>query len=252
MGNYADVNFNTIYGNESVFGVLMFRGSIGVRFMRKHFFEISLWKTIVINVRYFGISSLLYPIMLVSKNVYLDELKGSVEYLGRKKLGAVMLGFRYAGNVDPKKNRMIWRNSGIVRFYGDCRIGAGCCLSNGGLMEFGDKFHCTGRSELLCVKHIKFGKNVLISWDTTLLDSDYHNVYNVEKKDIPINEDREIVIGNDCWISCKCFILKGVTVASNTIVAAGTKLVKNQITENNVILSDRNGIGIVIKTGVMH
>lgn len=219
--------------------------------MKKHLFEISIWKTIVMNVHYFGMASLFYPVILASKNVYLDELKGKVEYLGKRKIGAIMIGFRYAGNVDPKMDRMIWRNSGVVRFYGDCRIGAGCCLSNGGLIEFGDKFHCTGRSEILCVKHIKFGRDALISWDTTLLDSDYHNIYNLGVKDGGIiNEDREIIIGDSCWIACHCFILKGVCIANNTIIAAGTKLAKNEISEGNVILGDKNSVGVIIKRNI--
>ena len=46
-------------------------------------------------------------------------------------------------------------------------------------------------------------------------------------------KESEIIIGNDVWIGANCTILKGVKIGENSIIGAGSVVVKN--IEKNVL-----------------
>ena len=62
------------------------------------------------------------------------------------------------------------------------------------------------------------------------MDTDFHKIHN-ENGDI-INGDQEIIIGKHVWIGSRCTILKGATIADNSIVAAGTLVATKLLTPN--------------------
>ena len=50
-----------------------------------------------------------------------------------------------------------------------------------------------------------------------------------------INPDKAILVGDHVWIGCKCVLLKGAEVPSDTVVAAGTLLTSSFTGEHQVI-----------------
>lgn len=70
------------------------------------------------------------------------------------------------------------------------------------------------------------GKDVLISWDTLLMDTDFHYVSKVGEIDDTVNE-KEIIIGNHVWIGCRATVLKGAALSDNCVVAAGSVVTKS-------------------------
>lgn len=69
-----------------------------------------------------------------------------------------------------------------------------------------------------------FGEDVLISWQTLVMDTDGHYIasHGVEHKN-----HKPIYIGNHVWIGCRCIILKGASIADDSVVAAGTLITKS-------------------------
>ena len=64
------------------------------------------------------------------------------------------------------------------------------------------------------------------------MDTDFHHV--IKNSEI-VNHPAEINIGKLVWIGCRCTILKGSSIADNTIVAAGSLITKKFTRENVVI-----------------
>lgn len=206
----------------------------------KNVLNLSVMKTIRMNYKYFGIKYIFRPIILVSRNTKIYRLKGKV-ISNNKSFGAIRIGFGRIGIVDSRYRRAIWDNDGIVEFKGNAFLGVGTKITNTGSLVFGDKFTINANSDIVCKNSIFFGDDVLISWESLIMDSDYHCIYDVlDDEEKSINQDKPVCIGNHCWIGCRCVVLKGTVISDNCVVAAGSIVSKNY-KAGNVIISS-NGI----------
>lgn len=80
---------------------------------------------------------------------------------------------------------------------------------------------------------IVMGKNCLIASGVNILDSNGHQVYSLNRT---VNRDKpeKIVLGDNVWVGINAIILKGTTIGSNSIVAAGS-VVKGDFPDNTLI-----------------
>ena len=80
------------------------------------------------------------------------------------------------------------------------------------------------------------------------MDTDFHKIYDVEKYlgngNLEVGK-KEIIIGNNVWLGCRCLLLKGCTVPPGSIVAAGSKVTK-KFDQNNSLICDNK----IIKNNV--
>jgi acetyltransferase-like isoleucine patch superfamily enzyme len=78
-------------------------------------------------------------------------------------------------------------------------------------------------------KKIEIGNGTMIGPNVIIVDSDFHPPWPPEnRRDYPGNEyDKEIKIGENCWIGMNTIILKGVTIGENSIIGAGSVVVKD-------------------------
>lgn len=162
-------------------------------------------------------------------------MKGSVVISGPLRTGMVRIGTNEIGIYDRRYNRPVWENSGVVEFHGNALIkyGARIIVAEKGHLILGDRFRISSGSSIICYKLIDIGQNCRISWDSQVMDTDFHRVYNLHNEHI--NPDKKIRIGNDCWIGNHCFIQKG-THLGNMVVIASNSLVHSGKPDNNVIL----------------
>ena len=172
--------------------------------------------------------------MFVSKKVYRLSVRGKITINAPIKTGMIKIGYGNVGLFDKQKSRSIWEVVGDVIFNGTANLGHGSKISvaKTGVLEFGDHFSINAQSSIHCAKSIVFGKNCLLSWDVLVIDTDFHKIFNEDN--LIINNPKSIVIGNKVWINCRCLILKGITIANNTVIGAGT-IVSNDLNETNSI-----------------
>lgn len=113
----------------------------------------------------------------------------------------------------------------IVKGNFDVFYGGDIICFSGGTLQIGSGF-CNSNIILRCTKEIIIGEDVAISHNVTIMDSDAHEIVgNAHSKSQPIN------IGNHVWIGTGAKILKGVTVGSGSVIAAGAVVVQD-IPEN--------------------
>jgi acetyltransferase-like isoleucine patch superfamily enzyme len=105
-------------------------------------------------------------------------------------------------------NVILHRNTG---FYLD---------SSEAVIEIGDHTFINRRSEIMCKKHVKIGRHCAISWDVSIMDTDYHRIEGT-------TSTKPTVIEDHVWIGNKSIILKGVTIGKGAIVAAGSVVSKD-------------------------
>ena len=182
------------------------------------------FKSVRFNLTYFPLREAIKIPVLISNNIILMELKGEIHIEKPVHTGMIQLGYSYGGVglFDKKRSRGIWQVSGKVIFKGKARIGHGAKISVGenATLELGNNFALTAESSIVVKKRITFGNDCLISWDCLFMDSDFHKIYNKEGK--VINEPADIRIGNKVWFGCRNLILKGSTIADNSIIGANS------------------------------
>ncbi len=195
---------------------------------------------------------IIHPYIIVAKNVKILQAKGSVNISKNSPKGLVKIGFYVVGIADKKYERGIWQNSGEIIFHGKAYFGSGVRISNGGVLEFGEDVTITANSAIICHKRICIGNGCLISWDNLFMDTDFHTIYHAHSDDQTsnsiLNEARDIIIGDRCWLCCRCMILKGTRIASDTVVAAGSTLAGKTIDTNHVIIGNQ---GKIIKENIV-
>lgn len=179
--------------------------------------------------------------VFIFKHTKLSSMSGSIVLPVHCKTGMIKIGIHGVGIIDNTYERTIWQCKGKVIFKGTANIGSGTkfSINKGGSLTLGDKFCITGRSTIICSKNVTFGNECLLSWDILIMDTDFHNIYTIE--DLLMNSPKPILIGNHVWIGCRNTILKGVSIADNVIVAAGSLLTK-KVLDAKCIVGTQNTI----------
>lgn len=192
-------------------------------------------KTIIFNLKYFGLQGFRFPVICSYKVRFL-LLKGKVSINTKKKGAMIKLGFTAPNMYDNRKLSFVWVNDGHVIFNGDTGIRNGCSIRNYGELNFGENFHISSPSTIICYKAITFGNDVLIGWGCEFSDGDAHKIYQKDDKSmIRLNKDREIIIGNHVWFGANVKVYKG-TVLGNNIIVAGSSVLTGSIEGNEQII----------------
>ena len=147
------------------------------------------------------------------------------------------IGFGGVGIYDKKYSRTILTLKGTVVLNGKVNLGHGSVLSvqKGAVVTFGNNFCNTAEGKIVCKKSITFGDNVLTSWETLIMDTDWHSVMNIKTGEVFPQTD-EIVIGNNVWVCTKSVILKGSKIPDGCVVGANT-LCSKKFSERNAVIA---------------
>ena len=143
-------------------------------------------------------------------------------------------------------------SGGGVFINGLFSIGRGCriCIGHNGIIEFGDNFRCTGDTSIFCYKKVSFGDDCLLSWDVSIMDTDFHVIRNNQQG--RINYDSEIKVGNRVWIGCRTTILKGVSIPSGSVIAAGSIISSSKaMTKDNAVYGGTGKDLVLLKDDIL-
>jgi len=125
-------------------------------------------------------------------------------------------------------------------------VGAHCTLDGvhfalgaEGRLTIGDYCYFTN-AVLLCEMEVRIGNYVVIGWNATIADTDFHPIEPAERiadaiacsplgkgRARPTVERRPVVIEDDVWIGPNATILKGVRVGASAFVEAGALVTRD-------------------------
>ena len=108
-----------------------------------------------------------------------------------------------------------------------------------GRIEIGNESVLVG-PVFMCAEQIRIGQRVVISYNVTIADSDFHprdpelriadavaNAPNGDKSKRPAVETRPVEIGDDVWIGIGAIVLKGVTIGAGARIGAGAVVTRD-------------------------
>lgn len=115
---------------------------------------------------------------------------------------------------DIRKNAEVKiKNSFDIFYNGDI------CVFENAKLEI-DSGYMNAGSQIRCQKHIKIGKNVAISRNVMIWDTDAHKIVYEDGRESTVKQ--EVIIGDNVWIGNGSIILKGVRIGDNVVVGAGS------------------------------
>jgi acetyltransferase-like isoleucine patch superfamily enzyme len=96
----------------------------------------------------------------------------------------------------------------------------------GAVISIGNNCSLNG-TNIHCNEKVVIGNNCLLGPGTIICDNNSHRVSKdfIERKKRA--ESKPIVLKDNVWIGMNCIIMKGVTIGENSIVAAGSLVVKD-------------------------
>jgi acetyltransferase-like isoleucine patch superfamily enzyme len=102
-----------------------------------------------------------------------------------------------------------------------------------GLLEVGDESILVG-AVFMCAESIRIGRRVIISYNATLADSDFHprdpelrkqdaiaNAPQGDRRQRPVLVARPVVVEDEAWIGIGAIVLKGVRIGQGARIGAG-------------------------------
>ena len=96
--------------------------------------------------------------------------------------------------------------------------------ANVGRLEIGDYGLICPGVRISASDEIIIGEGVMIANGVYITDSDWHDIYDRTQRSKAITP---IHIGDNVWLGDRCSILKGVSIGSNSIVAASAVVTKD-------------------------
>jgi len=143
-------------------------------------------------------------------------------------------------------------------------IGAHCTmdgvhfdLGHGGRMRIGDYCYFTN-AVLLCELEIVIGNYVLIGWNTTITDTDFHPIAPAERiadaiacsplgkgHARPSVARKPVVIEGDVWIGPNVAIMKGVRIGAGAVIEPGSVVTRDVPARARVLGNPAQVIGQV-------
>jgi acetyltransferase-like isoleucine patch superfamily enzyme len=161
-------------------------------------------------------------------------------------------------NVRIGPNTLITDELAFKRFHSTQRealvIGAHCTMDGvhfdlgvQGRMIIGDYCYFTN-AVLLCELEVRIGSYVVIGWNTTISDTDFHPLAPAERiadaiacsplakgRPRPPILKRPVVIDDDVWIGPNATILKGVHIGAGARIEAGALVTRDVLPELRVL-----------------
>jgi len=102
-----------------------------------------------------------------------------------------------------------------------------------GSIEIGEDSVLVG-PVFMCAGHIQLGRRVVVSYNVTIADSDFHPIDPAERRldaiaNAPFGDrsrrpniiTQPVIIGDDVWVGIGAIILKGVTIGQGARIGAG-------------------------------
>jgi acetyltransferase-like isoleucine patch superfamily enzyme len=181
-------------------------------------------KSIYVNFRVLPFSQAIRLPIIVSRKTKLQSLSGKV-ILKKVKTGIVRMGFGNMEMLDYRYNRTILLIDGTIEFAGKAKIGMGSRLMVYGSLALGDNFLISGDGTIICAEKITIGDNSTMAWESIVMDTDHHQMFDAQGNHI--NPNKPVEIGQNVWIGARSFILKGCRIPDGCIIGANTLLTRS-------------------------
>ena len=117
-----------------------------------------------------------------------------------------------------------------VRIGPQCSWDIGHKVSTGALLVIGNDVSVNYQNIMSVVTSVHIGDRTMLAGGVSIYDNPSHPMSPLKRyhhQPFALEDCAPVVVGRNCWIGSKAFVLKGVTIGDNSIVAAGSVVTKS-------------------------
>lgn len=176
-------------------------------------------KTIYFNSRLCNLQQAVKCPIYVYGRTRIWSLSGNVSFDGETIYSGMV---RWGFNWGYRSNGVtIIRIEGNITFKGTCLIAKASDIAvfNEAFLSIGNGVEILENTLIYCQDRISIGDNFSFAFQSSMFDTDFHYMVNVNELKIS-PKSAPIIIGDNVWIGNRTTIKKGVIIPNNTIVAA--------------------------------
>lgn len=189
----------------------------------RNILKINWLKTIIFNFRMLPFEQALHLPILLYGRIDISGCTGNVIinadkiYHAMTFIGSTVFHF---GKWNVCNNLTLLTICGTLQLGKISRIQNGCSIyvAKDAILELGDFANIGPNNEVYCTKHIYLGSYFLSSWNCQFFDTNCH--YYAENQTRVKRTDKEVLIGNNCWIGNNATIARGARLGAFCIVAS--------------------------------
>lgn len=190
--------------------------------------RIGWFKTLYLNFNLFPFYKAYRLPIIVSRYTYIYSLSGKLILNAPVKFGMIRIGFLGEDVVVPKNERALIQLEGDLVCGNNVRLGCGVILriEPNAKLILHDNVRIGSKCRIIAYDSISIGENTGISWECQLLDSNMHDIVEMESGR-KITSSSPIIIGANNWIGTRCSIMKGTRTPDFTTVGSSSFCNKN-------------------------
>lgn len=189
------------------------------------------YKTILFNFKMLPFNEAMRMPIWLYGCVDISRSTGKIYWLSNKKPHCG--GWKIGQAICVLNGTNIHRDTTVVSVQGNLYLGEHGHISNGckifvmcgASMSLGDALYIAEHVRICCYKKISIGENFRCSWDSQILDTDFHYFMNPDRMVYP--RSKMISIGNNVWIGNHSTISKDAGIGDYGIVASYSLLRDN-------------------------
>ncbi len=140
--------------------------------------------------------------------------------------------FDTKGLVDAGRRVKIVKQNGEIHLDKYCRMGddvhiavIGDSPNRKAILRIGVDSGFSDRVKINVTDSVTIGKHCSIGWDCDLWDTSWHRIHFLDREPGPIS--RPVVIEDHVWIGSHTIVQRGVTIGANSVIAAGSVVIKD-------------------------
>ena len=231
------------------FNKLSYDKKQALRVVKNSIWKINWLKTFWFNLKILPLREAIKCPVLVAFNVKIKSI-GNIIFTNEIYTGMVSIGVIKIDAFETNNFPTIFNNKGKFFISGRVKMHPGSCLmiASKASLTTGNHVGFGANTKVICCKSITIGDDVRFSWNCQLFDTDFHFLYNVEKKK-HYQRLKDIVIGNNVFIGNGCTIGKGTIIPNGCVISCVSKVSGDYTNDGENLLLVGNPAKI-IKKGV--
>jgi acetyltransferase-like isoleucine patch superfamily enzyme/glycosyltransferase involved in cell wall biosynthesis len=194
--------------------------------------KVNYFLTVYLNIKMLPMSQAIkmpiyvygWPIMRMDGKIVINS---NIIVRGMIKLGNDPVSF-----IVAKRSKLSISEDAKIVFYGRANFNQGFSVNvrHKGILEISNRASIGDNVMVLCFKHIFIGERVHLTWESQVMDSNFHYIEHLDRQYIT-DICKPIHIGNYCWIGNRTTIMPGTVLPDRTIVASNSLLNKDYIAQ---------------------
>lgn len=133
------------------------------------------------NIRMLPLIDAIKMPIFMANNVRFRSLSGDIIISDNIGFAKIRIGFHWNEECDTNSTHsyLSLKKGSKLIFRGGTHIGQGAILSLNENSELilGNNFATSGTTKIICSEKISFGNDVQLAWDTLIMDSDSHKIF---------------------------------------------------------------------------